>query len=102
MIEIKHRTTNATLLTLDCTNLTGANLARADLIDGGQDARGYRFWAWCRTDGALILRGGCREWIGADAARTHYSAAYAGDGNCAECLARIEAIVAVATTRGWL
>jgi len=33
MIEIKHRFTGAVLLTLDCTNLHGANLYDADLHD---------------------------------------------------------------------
>ena len=43
-------------------NLVGANLCGAYLIDGGQDARGYRFYA-CRDEkGVVTYRAGCHEW----------------------------------------
>jgi len=83
-------------------DLSGANLSGADLIDGGEDKRGYRFWAWRRKDGALIIRGGCREWAGLAAATAHYGKMYDSDGDKAECLARIALIEAVARQRGWL
>ncbi len=82
--------------------LAGANLTGASLIDGGQDARGYRFWAWRRDDGAVIVRGGCREWAGFEAARAHYGADYASDGDRAECIARIALIETVAQANWWV
>jgi len=103
-------------------NLRGANLARANLvranlsraylaraylagaylIDGGQDGRGHRFWAWRRKDGVMILCAGCREWAGVDDARAHYGDDYDSDGNKTECLARIAEIEAIAKSLGWI
>ena len=118
MIKITHRYTGAVLLTLDRVDLVGANLARAnlvganlvganldganlrgtnlsgaDIIDGGQDRRGFRFWAWRRANDDVIVRGGCQEWAGFEVARAHYGDGYDSDGDRAECLARIDAVV---------
>ncbi len=79
--------------------LGDADLGGADLIDGGQDARGYRFWAWRHKDGHVIYRGGCREWKSYESAIAHYGDAYRSDGDEAECLARIELMQAIAVKR---
>lgn len=82
-------------------DLAGANLAGADLIDGGQDRRGYRFWAWRRADGQTILRAGCREWESLEGALAHYRGNYRSDGDVEECVARLQFLVDEAQRRGW-
>ena len=72
--------------------LRDAVLSGAVLSDAGHDSRGYRFWAWRNADGVIIYRAGCRAWDNIDAAREHYGAGYASDGNPAECLARLEVL----------
>ena len=83
-------------------NLAGAYLADANLIDCGQDRRGYRFWCWRHKDGHVVYRAGCREWSGIEAARAHYGDDYDSDGDRAECLARLDFMHGEATRRGWL
>ena len=100
-------------------NLSGADLSRADLggadlsgadlaevraiIDGGQDARGYRVLGWLR-DGQLMLKAGCRNFTLAEA-RAHWGRAdYLEDHDAAtqaEMIARVELVVAVARAREW-
>ena len=100
-------------------NLRGANLGEADLsgadlsganlsgvravIDGGQDARGYRVMGWLR-DGQLMIKAGCRNFTLAEA-RAHWGGAdYLEDHDAAtqaEMIARVEMIAAVARARGW-
>ena len=75
-------------------NLRGANLRGADLIDGGHDARGYRFWAWWHADGHFVYRAGCQEWHTIEAAIAHYGGGYKSDGNVAACLARLDVMQA--------
>ena len=88
-------------------NLRGANLRGADLrgvalIDGGQERRGYRFWAWRDKDGGTVYRAGCHEWRDIDEALTHYSDDYSSDGDRHECAARLRFLRDEAVRRGWL
>ena len=79
-------------------DLRGADLGGADLIDGGQDRRGYRFWAW-RDAGKLQISAGCQQWASLAAARAHYGETYSSNGNRAECLKRIDLIAGEARDR---
>ncbi len=83
-------------------NLSGTYLREANLNDAGQDKRGYRFWSWRNNDGEVVYRGGCREWIGIDAARDHYGEGYSSDGDVTECLARLDLLHILAKARGWI
>jgi hypothetical protein len=83
-------------------NLSGANLSGANLVDAGQDRRGFRFWAWCRPDGAVVYRGGCREWQSIDDALAHYGAEYRSDGDIDECRARLRMLHEEGCRRGWV
>lgn len=80
-------------------NLSRADLSRANLIDGGQDRRGYRFVGAPWGDGVRIAAG-CR-WFTLSAARAHWRD-NVQSRNAAECLARVEFIAAEAKRRGWV
>lgn len=99
-------------------DLGGADLGGTDLLDGGQDRRGYRFVGYLystdhnearvkhglpvpETDGLRIVAG-CRDFT-LEEARAHWdSDSYdGGAGQGAECLARVELIATVAEARGW-
>ena len=79
-----------------------AYLHWAALIDGGQERRGYRFWAWRDKDGRIVYRAGCHEWRDIDEALTHYSDDYSSDGDRHECAARLRFLRDEAVRRGWL
>ena len=125
--EIKHRYTRAVIFSRDCNllrecveaavqegadltlaDLAGADLhgaylahadlTRVDLIDSGQDHRGYRFWAWCDGE-TVVYRAGCHEWRDAAEWREHYGPSYDNDGDPAECMARLEFLHKEATRR---
>lgn len=71
-------------------NVNCADFARTDLIDGGHDFRGYRFWVW-RDDNTPVYRAGCHEWRDPEEWRRHYdSDYYDNNGDPDECLARLE------------
>ena len=105
----KLRGANLSGADLSGANLRGADLSGADLaevraiIDGGQDARGYRVLGWLR-DGQLMLKAGCRNFTLAEA-RAHWGRAdYLEDHDAAtqaEMIARVELVVAVARAREW-
>ena len=83
-------------------NLYGANLGGVALIDGGQERRGYRFWAWRDKDGGTVYRAGCHEWRDIDEALTHYGDDYSSDGDRHECAARLRFLRDEAVRRRWL
>jgi hypothetical protein len=81
-------------------DLIGADLSGADLIDGGQDARGYRFYAWRDKDGAAVYRAGCHEWQSIGEALAWYGINYSSNGDRVECIARLNLLHAE-TLRRW-
>lgn len=80
---------NLTRACLAGADLAGADLAGANLIDGGQDRRGFRFWAWRNKDGATVYRAGCHEWTDFADALAWYGEGYKSNGDRFECLARL-------------
>ena len=122
-LEIKYRYTGAVLHSLECAslkicvedavatnanliganlrgaNLRGADLRGADLIDAGQDARGYRFFAWRTKDGIVIYRAGCHEWICIAEALAWYDDSYTSGGDRVSCIARLNLLHAEALRR---
>ena len=99
LIDANLRGTNLTGANLRGTNLTGANLRGAYLIDGGQDRRGFIFWAWRKRDGTVVYRAGCHEWENIADALAWYGDSYASDGDRAECLARLALLHSEALSR---
>ena len=91
---------------LDGANLRGASLRGAyldgaNLIDGGQDRRGYRFIAQ-QSEGAVIYLAGCHKWASIDKALAHYSESYSSSGDRHECAARLQFMADEAARRGWI
>jgi len=81
--------------------LRGADLRGADLIDGGQDARGHRFYAWRDKEAAVVVyRAGCHEWTSINDALAWYGASYPSDGDRTECIARLN-LLHSETLRRW-
>ena len=127
-ITIKHRDTEAVLFTHEVTDeqqssglamratleaackdradlggadLRGAYLGGADLIDGGQDARGHRFYAWRDKEAAVVVyRAGCHEWTSINDALAWYGPSYPSDGDRTECIARLN-LLHSETLRRW-
>ncbi len=86
----KETTKEAILEAVSCgANLSDADLSGANLIDAGQDARGYRFVGAFR-DGVRVLAG-CRDFSVAEA-KDHWAAN-------PEALAKVALIEAVAALR---
>ena len=127
--KIKHRFTGAILFSLECgslklcviaaveakADLGGADLGGADLggaylrgadlrgaylIDGGQDARGYRFYAWRDEKGVIVYRAGCHEWKSIDETLAWYGNEYPSNGDRVECIARLN-LLHSETLRRW-
>ena len=81
--------------------LRGADLGGADLIDGGQDARGHRFYAWRDKEAAVVVyRAGCHEWTSINDALAWYGPSYPSDGDRTECIARLN-LLHSETLRRW-
>mgnify|MGYP002359880110 CR=1 FL=1 len=80
-------------------DLRGADLGGADLIDGGQDARGYRFYAWRDKEGVIVYRAGCHEWRSIDEALAWYGDEYPSNGDRIECVARLNLLHSEALRR---
>ncbi len=81
--------------------LGGADLRGADLIDGGQDARGHRFYAWRDKEAAVVVyRAGCHEWTSINDALAWYGPSYPSDGDRTECIARLN-LLHSETLRRW-
>ncbi len=102
---IKHLFTDSVLFELECDSLKlcrGTDLSGTDLIDAGQDTRGYRFVAQKDGDG-LKISAGCRVFSSLEAAREHWAARHQDrPAQRAECLAKLDLIETVARARGWL
>ena len=82
-------------------DLRGAYLGGADLIDGGQDARGHRFYAWRDKEAAVVVyRAGCHEWTSINDALAWYGPSYPSDGDRTECIARLN-LLHSETLRRW-
>ncbi len=79
--------------------LGGADLRGADLIDGGQDARGYRFYAWRDEKGVIFYRAGCHEWDSIETALAWYGDEYPSNGDRIECIARLNLLRSEALRR---
>jgi Pentapeptide repeats (8 copies) len=97
--------TGANLTGADITgaDLSGASLVRANLaetaiIDGGQDARGFRFVAWQRRDHAVYAA------VGYTCDSIESALAYIGEGYGSpdECIDRLLLLHRGAIRRGWL
>jgi hypothetical protein len=87
---------------LSGANLSGANLRGANLILIGQDIRGYLFYASKNDDGVVVIRAGCREFIGISAAREHWSNRHKHDEVLrADCLSLVDRCETMARVRGW-
>ena len=116
--EIKNRIDGSVIFSLECgsvrlcveaaiscsadlsfADLRSANLRSADLVDGGQDARGFRFWAWRANNGSIVYRAGCHEWRDIGKALAWYGDSYSSNGDRAECIARIELMRGIAMRR---
>ena len=86
---------------LSGANLSGANLSGANLIAGGQNTRGYLFYAYM-DDNALILRAGCRRFT-LQQAKDHWNNAHDDDPVLKEdCISIVERIERMAKVRGWI
>lgn len=84
------------------TDLSFTDLSNTVIIDGGQDARGFRVFAWRHKDGNVIYRAGCHEWSDYAEACDYYGDSYSSTGNKKECLARLHIIHQGAIQRGWI
>jgi hypothetical protein len=82
-------------------NLSFANLRSANLQLVGQDIRGYLFWSFANDDGVVVLRAGCREFIGIAAARAHWTERHGDDVLHADCLSLVDRCEQMAKVRGW-
>ena len=70
-------------------DLSSANLGSAAFIDGGEERRGFRFFAWRNKEGITAYRGGCHTWPNIDDALAHYGDGYKGSGDKDECIGRL-------------
>jgi hypothetical protein len=86
---------------LRSANLSFANLRSANLQLVGQDIRGYLFWSFANDDGVVVLRAGCREFIGIAAARAHWTERHGDDVLHADCLSLVDRCEQMAKVRGW-
>tara|TARA_R100000808_G_scaffold1279_5_gene5983 strand:+ start:14325 stop:15002 length:678 start_codon:yes stop_codon:yes gene_type:complete len=95
---------------LEGSNLEGARLKGDDLIDAGQDRRGFQFIG-CRFANGVWVVVGCR-WFSLSDARAHWGEGYPGDaaskawaytdtGDRVEINAKLDLIEATAQSRGW-
>jgi uncharacterized protein YjbI with pentapeptide repeats len=82
-------------------NLSSADLSSADLQLVGQDIRGYLLWSFANDDGVVVLRAGCREFIGIAAARAHWTERHGDDVLHADCLSLVDRCEQMAKVRGW-
>ena len=105
MIQIKHKISGEILFEANLGSLKvvveAAISAEADLIDAGQDIRGYRFVA-VKNGGDIFITAGCR-WLCLDDAKNHWAESHNDRPELkAECLAKVSLIESVATARGWI
>jgi hypothetical protein len=95
------RSANLRSADLSSANLRSADLSSADLQLVGQDIRGYLFWSFANDDGVVVLRAGCREFIGIAAARAHWTERHGDDVLHADCLSLVDRCEQMAKVRGW-
>jgi hypothetical protein len=95
------RFANLSFADLSFANLRSANLSSANLQLVGQDIRGYLFWSFANDDGVVVLRAGCREFIGIAAARAHWTERHGDDVLHADCLSLVDRCEQMAKVRGW-
>ncbi len=87
---------------LSRANLIGANLSRADLILIGQDIRGYLFWSYKNENDVLVIRAGCRIFVGMAAAYAHWKNRHTRDSILHEdILSLLDRAERMAKVRGW-
>lgn len=53
-------------------NLTNTNFRGTNIIISGYDMRGYLFYAYPNDDNVIIIRAGCRTFLGMNEARNHW------------------------------
>ena len=83
-------------------NLSNANLSSANLILIGQDIRDYLFYGFKNDDDALVIRAGCRQFVGITAARQHWTERHTDDNILHEdCLSLVDRAERMAKVRGW-
>ena len=83
-------------------NLRYANLSSANLILIGQDIRDYLFYGFKNDDDALVIRAGCRQFVGITAARQHWTERHTDDNILHEdCLSLVDRAERMAKVRGW-
>ena len=95
---------NANLSNADLryANLSNANLSSANLILIGQDIRDYLFYGFKNDDDALVIRAGCRQFVGITAARQHWTERHTNDNILHEdCLSLVDRAERMAKVRGW-
>ena len=95
---------NANLSSADLryANLSNANLSSANLILIGQDIRDYLFYGFKNDDDALVIRAGCRQFVGITAARQHWTERHTDDNILHEdCLSLVDRAERMAKVRGW-
>ena len=87
---------------LSYANLSYANLSSANLILIGQDIRDYLFYGFKNDDDALVIRAGCRQFVGITAARQHWTERHTNDNILHEdCLSLVDRAERMAKVRGW-
>lgn len=83
-------------------NLSSADLSSANLILIGQDIRDYLFYGFKNDDDALVIRAGCRQFVGITAARQHWTERHTNDNILHEdCLSLVDRAERMAKVRGW-
>ena len=93
---------NLSYANLRYADLRYANLSSANLILIGQDIRDYLFYGFKNDDDALVIRAGCRQFVGITAARQHWTERHTNDNILHEdCLSLVDRAERMAKVRGW-
>lgn len=111
-MELKVYTADLSGANLRNANLGGADLGEADLRNAdlsganliliGQDIRGYLFYGWKNDEDVLVVRAGCRRFVGLPAARAHWTERHTEDTILHEdCLSLVDRAERMAKVRGW-
>ena len=96
------RNANLRYADLSDADLSDANLSDADLILIGQDMRGYLFYGFKNDKNVLVIRAGCRQFVGVNAARSHWTERHTADEVLHEdCLSLVDRAERMAKVRGW-
>lgn len=83
-------------------SFTAATLRGANLILGGQDIRGYLFYAYRDRHGKVQISAGCRR-FGIESAISWWSQRHSDDPLLREdCLALVARLQRMAVARGWI